>query len=192
MIKSKLALYAAVIFIMLGVAMIVTSLTSVKEPREYHIHADFRVYLNGTAWNFSQEKYVSDESKVLDPVLHLHDMDGNVIHQHAEGVTLGDFFRSLNMTFNSTCFVPDDGTEYCENLKMFVQHEGEGWEQNPEYGDYELQDIDRILITDSIEEDAIKEQMDSVTDMACIQSGTCPERGPPVGESSCSGEVCLV
>ena len=62
--------------------------------KEVHEHVDFKVYLDGKEYNFSKEKYMSEENKTLSQIIHLHDMDGNVIHKHANGVTLGQFFES--------------------------------------------------------------------------------------------------
>lgn len=159
---------------------------------EVHEHADFKVYLNGIAFNFSQEKYMSSKSGYeLSDYAHLHDMDGDIIHKHAAGVTLGYFFNTLGMVFNSTCFVTDDGKTYCNNgvksIKLYINGR-----LNYEFEDYKFHDLDRILITyGNDNNDEIKEQLDSVVDKACIQSGKCPERGKPDDESSCtSGNGC--
>lgn len=151
---------------------------------EVHEHADFRVYLNGKEYDFSQEKYMSN-NRSLSNFIHLHDKEGNVIHKHSKGISLGFFFETLDMNFSPTCFIVDDGTEFCNNedktLKMFVNGK-----LNEKFDEYEFRDLDRILITygDKKEND-IKKQMDSVTDKACIQSGKCPERGEPSDESTC-------
>ncbi len=151
---------------------------------ETHIHADFKVYLEGKAYNFSQLKYMSNDTFSTNRFIHMHDGKGNIIHQHINGVTLGNFFKGLNMTFNSTCFVTD--TSFCNSktktLKFYVNGN-----RNMEFNLYELKDDDRILITygnESSEE--IDLQLASITADACIQSGTCPERGTPSNESSCT------
>jgi len=133
----------------------------------------------------------TDEHK-LSNFTHLHDGDGEIIHKHMSTITLGDFFSSLGMWFGEECFIldadlpsSDGGTEYCNDgektLKMYVNGQ-----PNHEFGDYELSDLDRILITYGDETDEeIQSQIDSVGDRACIQSETCPERGAPSDESSC-------
>lgn len=161
---------------------------------DVHKHADFKVYLNGQAVNFAQEKYMSEKPDTdgqskghyLSPFFHLHDMDGDILHQHISGMKIGQFFETLGMQFNSDCFVMDDGTKYCNDgkktLKMYVNGQ-----KNNDMENYEFNDLDRILITygnDSEEE--IQKQLDSVTDKACIQSEKCPERGKPEDESSCT------
>ncbi|MFH1257585.1 MAG: hypothetical protein ABIG96_03960 [Candidatus Micrarchaeota archaeon] len=161
---------------------------------EVHEHADFKAYLLGTAIDFTQEKYQSTDNKTLSPFIHLHDGNGNVLHKHATGATLGLFFKSLNMHFNSTCFIIDDGTPYCNSsqntLKLYVNGK-----QNSEFGEYELNDLDKILISYGPSDDAsIPSQLSSISDEACIYSETCPEKGkPPTDESDCtsSGNGCI-
>lgn len=154
---------------------------------EVHEHADFKVYLNDGQYDFSAEKYHSRENRPLSNFIHLHDLKGNIIHKHATGIKLGFFFRTLGMKLNSTCFVLDDGTEYCNDgsktLKMYVNG---ARVQNP--AEYELWDSDRILITYGSEtEEEIAAQMATVTDEACIYSEKCPERGEPPDEATCVG-----
>lgn len=147
---------------------------------EVHRHADFKVFIDGVPLNFSSEKYMGRSNFV-----HMHDLDSEVVHQHIRGVTFGDFFESLDMTFNSTCLVLDNASSYCNTDGKKVQFYVNG-KQNKEFEHYEFEDLDRMLITYGVEDnDAIKKQYALVTDRACIQSGTCPERGIPADESSC-------
>lgn len=189
--KALLALSA--IFLIL-IAYVAFYQKPAQKYGDEHSHADFKIYVDGKALNFSQEKYMSGNlsGRRIDrsPFTHLHDMDGNVIHKHMSGITLGTFISSLNMSFNSTCFSLDNGASYCNSgnatLKMFVQHSGRNWQQNHEYEKYSFSDLDRILITYGTASPAdLQSQMDSVTDEACIPSGKCPERGLPKEESSC-------
>lgn len=153
---------------------------------DVHEHADFKVYLNGEAYDFAQDKYMSTDSHKLSNFTHLHGGDGEIIHKHMSTITLADFFQSLGMQFNEECFVTDDFTSYCNDktntLKFYVNGK-----RNGEFGEYELSDLDQILISygdDSSEE--IEAQLASVSDRACIQSEKCPERGSPTDESDCS------
>lgn len=170
-----------------------------KEPPllgDVHKHADFKVYIHGEAIDFAQQKYMSEPpdkgGNYLNPFFHLHDMEGGIIHQHMSGVKIGEFFTSLGMEFTSECFVLDDGTRYCNDadntLKMYVNGQ-----RNTQYGEYEFNDLDRILITYGNEnEEEIKQQIESVGDESCIQSEKCPERGKPHDESSCvSSSDCI-
>ncbi len=55
--------------------------------------------------------------------LHLHDMNGHVIHRHKPGLTFGDFLASLGFVFsekvagssNVQCLTTPDGKEYCND-----------------------------------------------------------------------------
>ncbi|MFN7991053.1 MAG: hypothetical protein U0R44_02740 [Candidatus Micrarchaeia archaeon] len=188
------AVFGAVSLIL--IAMLYLSLTSSPAaPHPYHTHADFKVFLNGTPFNFSQERFMSTNVSKKSDRVHLHDMDGDVIHHHARNITLADFFSSLNMTFNSSCFITDDGTSYCDSgayrLRMFVQHQGGSWMQDLTMERYVFEDLDRILIFYGPEEAGVSGAEAAVTDKACIQSEKCPERGKAT-DSTCAGDVCLV
>ena len=145
-----------------------------------HMHTDFKVYLNGKEMDFRKPEY-----NVKHQWIHLHvenDNGGNVIHVESEKATLGFFFESLGMNFNYNCFVISH-IGYCSNetyrLRFFVNGV-----ENFEYGNYIPKDLDRILITYGNEPDEdIQNQIDSVTDDACIYSDKCPERvrEPPPG-----------
>lgn len=159
---------------------------------DIHIHADFKVYLNNTPVNFTQEKYMSSKDKSWSNFMHLHDMDGDVVHQHMSTLTLGDFFRTIKMDFTQNCFDLDNGEKYCnegdKTLKMYVNGK-----PNTDLGKYQLHDLDRVLITYGNDDQAtIEKQIASVTDKACIQSERCPERGKPHDESTClSSSDCI-
>ncbi len=174
---------------------------------DVHRHADFKVYLNDQPINFTQEKYMSFANHTLSNFIHLHDMDGDVIHLHASGVKLKAFFSSLGMNFTKTCFTIDSEStstndanaskqqdvlqkkDYCNDqansLKFFVNGR-----QNSEFQDYEIQDLDKILISYGPKNQDINFQIISITNKSCIQSGKCPERGAPSNESSCTSAGC--
>jgi hypothetical protein len=166
------------------------------QPKPFHIHADMKVFLEGRPLNLSQERYMSFEGHTLSDVIHLHDMDGDVVHMHARGVTMSEFFSSLSMSLNSTCFGLDNRTAYCDSgadsLRMFVMPADGEWSEVREPGDYVFSDLDRILITYGDAEGGLLDaEMSSVTDKACIQSEKCPERGKPT-DASCAGDFCPV
>ncbi|MDO8624848.1 MAG: hypothetical protein Q7R47_02100, partial [Candidatus Diapherotrites archaeon] len=144
-----------------------------------HWHADFKVYLDNNAFDFSQSKYQSVEGNELSERIHLHENDGNVIHIEGADVLLGEFFNSIGMKFSSTCFVTDTNKSYCDGaagqLKFFVNGQ-----INTQFENYVPQDLDRILIAYGNETpEQLQQELDSVTDNACIESGKCPERGTP-------------
>ena len=139
----------------------------IPETETYHVHADFKVFMNGNEIDFSSSDY-----NVKDRKIHLHtdnDLGGNVIHVESEDATLGEFFVSLGMKFNSTCFVIEQ--EFCntdtKTLKFYVNGE-----RNSEYESYRPADLDRILV--SYGDEDVQKQLDSITKLACVFSNQCP------------------
>ena len=152
-----------------------------------HEHADFKVYLNSQEYDFTQEKYQSTDTNELDPDTHLHDGNGEIIHKHKSGITLGYFFETIGMAFTDSCLTLDTGEEFCSDdnatLKFLVNGQS-----NDQFGAYEFRDEDQILISYGNEGEAvIQEQISSVSDQACIYSETCPERGTPPTENCVGG-----
>lgn len=194
--SRKRTLHSLLVLVLAGMAFsLALYFKPVSEPLlgDIHHHADFKVYINNEAIDFAQEEYMSEiGGNSFNPFTHLHDMNGEVIHKHMTGLTLGDFFTSLGMSFSETCFEMDYKTKNCNNetssLKFYVNGS-----LNTKFDQYELNDLDQILISYGNESaEQIQAQLDSVTDEACIYSETCPERGNPPDESSCLGaEECL-
>lgn len=149
--------------------------------KEYHTHADFIVYVNGTPVDFSKAKYQSNKESKRDEWVHLHDGNGKVIHVHKEGITLRYFFSTLGMVLTSDCFGLDTGERYCTGggkvLTLFVNGERKN------ISDYQMRDLDRVLLTFGNDTEAtMTAQVASVSDTACIFSGKCPARGKPPAE----------
>lgn len=148
-----------------------------------HIHADFKMYINNQAVNFSQHQYQIEFSE--NRYVHMEGGDGNVIHVHATGITLNDWLASINIYLNSTCLTMDDGTNYCNSpathLRMYVEHCSpfgttnttcSGWQQvSPVTADYTIQDLDKILISyGSDNPSSLAAQQNSVTNEAVLHS----------------------
>ncbi|MDP2973614.1 MAG: hypothetical protein Q8N60_01045 [Candidatus Diapherotrites archaeon] len=182
--------------IIIGVGLLVVAgglLLLVQKPApetEVHVHADFKVFLDGVDYNFAQEKYMTSEAQVKSLRVHLHGMDGEIIHVHAKGVTLGEFFGSIGMQFNPNCFTLDSNERHCSDkiktLKFFVNGA-----QNNMFENYEIRDLDRILVSFGSENgEALQEQLNSVSDRACIFSEKCSERGTSPPES-CTINGCI-
>jgi protein-disulfide isomerase len=144
-------------------------LPTVTKTEAYHTHANFKVYINGTAVDFSLAKYEGAGGKDLDENIHLHDNKGDLIHIHKQGITLGEFFTSLKF-------------ELPKSAKLFVN----GKEQK-EFLKYIPQDLDKLLITDTTDNATIQKQLASVSDDACIYSLKCQSRGTPPTENCVGG-----
>lgn len=137
---------------------------TITKTAEYHVHANFKVYVNGTAVDFSLAKYMEKN-----PNIHMHDTKGDLIHVHKQGMTLGDFFSSLSFEFSS-------------DTKLYVNGKLQGSITN-----YIPQDLDKILITNSTDNAVVQQEIASVPDDACIYSLKCPERGKPPTENCVGG-----
>ncbi len=163
-------------------------------PEPNHSHADFAVYIDGERFNFAQQKYMSEAPRknesgeeVLTEVpgrtyLHLHDMNGNVVHRHKPQLTLGDFFRSIGFTLSDICLTTDTDASYCDGdgntWRMFVNGEERALDPG-----FVWNDLDKILLTFGPGDADIRGQLQSLTDDACRYSKTCPERGAPPAEN---------
>lgn len=168
-------------------AAILKAPVSQKPSQAVHIHANMKVYMNGKAVDFSLAKYQSTDEKELNPDIHVHDGNGDVIHIHKSGVTLSDFFTSLKISLTSNCYIDDLKKEFCtdgtQKLQIFVNGQ-----PNTQFEKYIPKDVDRILITYGNDtETIIKQQLASVGDNACIYSEKCPERGKPPTEECVGG-----
>ena len=170
--------------------LIVLLLHAQKDPllNDVHNHADIRIFIHNEPYNLNQSKYMSPKNNAKSPFMHLHDNDGDLIHQHISDGNLGLFFESIGLNFTSHCFTLDNGTAYCNDEKNKLRMYINGHE-NKQYERYIFKDLDRILITyGSADSAQILDQINKVTDKSCIQSGTCPERGLPGNESGCTRE----
>lgn len=129
-----------------------------EHEEEFHIHADFMVYINDKAIDFSVPMY-----QLQDKSVHVEDGIGDVVHIHKMGITMGYFFETLGVEFNKSCItIPVEGSYCNENdkeLRFFVNNI-----ENDEFESYEIKDLDKILV--SYGEGDIKEQLKSITSLA--------------------------
>ena len=140
-------------------------------------HADFKVNINGEVYDFTQAQYQSIEDNKVDSGVYFCDGDGGVIHKRKRDISVGYFFKTLGISFDENCFVLDTGERYCTDESRTLKFLVNG-QPNNQFGDYIFNDLDRILISFGVsDEAAVEQQAASVTDTACIYSGKCPERG---------------
>ncbi len=128
------------------------------QEKEFHIHADFKVYIDDNQIDFSQLMYQLRSKSV-----HVEDGIGDVVHVHKEGITIGDFFKTLDIKFNNTCIIIPMEDPHCNTDNMKLSFYVNGIE-NDEFESYEIKELDKILI--SYGEGNIKKQLESVTDLA--------------------------
>jgi len=129
----------------------------------HHIHADWKVYVDGQAVDFSPYSHMQRmrEGKGVSSFIHVDsgapapEKIGDVIHMHATGIPLKFFFESIGMKLAENC-LETEGKKYC-GIKLYVNGK-----ENTEFGEYVFKDLDKILITDGKTE----EQMKSITSFA--------------------------
>ncbi|MBS3055162.1 MAG: hypothetical protein J4452_01585 [Candidatus Aenigmarchaeota archaeon] len=166
-----------VLVVVLGMGFMSGWFSNPTTKTEFHEHTNFAVYLNGVQYNFNQSKYMINSSDRDSSIVHMHDLNGGTIHIEAPEITMGFFLKTLGMSVNSTCFVLDNGTAYCNSgdktLKMYVN----GVKSNL-FDKQPLRDLDKILISfgnDSSQE--IQKRLSTIPSDACIHSKKCP--APP-------------
>ena len=136
-----------------------------------HIHADWKVYIDGKAADFSDKAHEErmQAGKPVSSFIHvdsgspLPEKTGDVLHMHATGIPLWLFFKSIDGDFNETC-IKINGEQHCINnektLKFYVNSQ-----PNSEYGNYIFKDHDRILISYGDEKD-LSAQLSTITDFS--------------------------
>lgn len=150
---------------------------------DVHVHSDLAIYVDDEKLDLTADKYQSAPEDEKSDDIHLHDGNGNVIHRHSDDITFVQFLDSIGFTFTDECFTLDTGEQYCIDDTNILQLYVNGIVmENPT--EYTTREEDRILVYyGTLENPNLQSYLDSVTDEACIPSGTCPERGTPVVES---------
>ena len=155
-----------------------------------HVHGDFRLYIGDERIRFTDEKYQSSTAHTHHASLHFHDGNDEVIHRHADNVTFSEFFASIGLTITNDCLTLDTGVKHCTDtdnkLILFVNGTPVS-----DITSYIFAEKDRIFMYyGNPTNPKLPEYIASVTDIACMYSGTCPERGTPPTESC--GLTCEV
>jgi hypothetical protein len=176
---------------------------------EFHEHVDFAVFLNGERFDFARHEFMSNvpcsitkeswwgidtalaHGDDFSDAIHLHDSDGGTIHLHQAGLTMHNFFETLDMQFDDFSFADHEGNRYENNevnhFRFFVNNE-----EVTGLADREIANLDRILITYG-PRDRTKASIDAelaqVGSRACIFSGDCSHRGTaPLESCGAAGE----
>ena len=115
-----------------------------------HIHADWKVYVNGKAIDFSDKAHMERMRNNM-PVSSFTHVDsgnllpektGDLIHMHATGVPLWIFFESMELKLP-------------KGMKIYINKN-----EISDYKDYIFNNLDKILITDSNGD--LQEQLNSI------------------------------
>ena len=147
----------------------IQEITGIGPFKGEHLHADLKIYINGKEFDINREEFYEKNG-----FTHVHEGENNkdVVHVHAEGITLGHFLTSIGMEPSLTCIAVDE-LEYCTVLGKRLRYVVNG-ASVPEGPHYIIKDLDRILVSygaDSQEE--LLEEIESIGDIACIQSDKC-------------------
>ena len=106
-----------------------------------HSHTSILVRIFGDKFDFSSPSY-----QIKSSWIHFEGQDGNTIHRHSTGVTMGFLFESLGLGLDAQCFIFQDERAFCTNdeysLKFYINHD-----EVLDIRDYVGQEGDRVLIS---------------------------------------------
>ena len=108
---------------------------------EEHEHAAILVVVHGQKLDFSLEPFQSKS-----PWIHFEGGNGEIIHRHAAGITLGFLFDTIDINLNDECISYKESTEFCSDETNTLQFFING-EQINSIRNYEIKEGDKILIT---------------------------------------------
>ena len=106
-----------------------------------HEHASVLVRIFGDKFDFAATTY-----QIKSSWIHFEESDGNTVHRHSSGVTLGWLFDTLNILIDEDCYIFADGRQFCTNEDYSLKYFINGDRVNSIH-DYVVQDDDRILIS---------------------------------------------
>ena len=122
-----------------------------------HEHASVLVRIFGDKFDFAATTY-----QIKSSWIHFEESDGNTVHRHSSGVTLGYLFETLNIEINEDCYIFADGRQFCTNEDYSLKYFINGDSVNSIYN-HVVQDDDRILISYGGEtEDQINQQLEEL------------------------------
>lgn len=164
------------------------------DSRDFHVHSDFAVYINGEKFNFTQSKYMTSTNVChaanQEKHLHMHDMNGDVVHSHEDGQHWSQFFDTIGFEMTDTSITTDDGKEY-KNDGTKKWHFVVNGQEVTTIADRAFVDLDRVLFSyGDIKSQLLKTEMASVTNKSCIYSKKCPvPEGIVLPPENCSSDI---
>lgn len=132
-----------------------------------HEHISLLVRIFGDKFDFSSPAY-----QIKSSWIHFEGADGNTVHRHASGVTMGYLFETLNIVLTDDCFAfqsQQGERTFCNDenysLKFYINHQ-----KVDSILDYVGQEDDRILISYGNETpEEIEEQLQELDSQAIIK-----------------------
>lgn len=144
------------------------SLTGIGNYNSQHVHADFQVFVNGQEFDFNKPEYL-----LVHPLAHVESGTNNInlIHAHAVGITYGHLFSTIGVELGDCLTINDK--DFCDTNKRIVKYYLNG-KITPDLAHTLVSDEDKILISYGSESTIeLQQQLNSIGDRACIQSGKC-------------------
>ncbi|HSM36440.1 MAG TPA: hypothetical protein VK837_08605 [Longimicrobiales bacterium] len=118
-----------------------------------HYHANFALYLDGERVRFQEERYMEDiatcrlDAGMLGPRdrVHMHQMNDEVVHVHAAGVTWGHFLANLGFAIGEGAIVDEAGVVHAAGPERRLSFVLNG-ERVPSIANREIVSLDRLLV----------------------------------------------
>ena len=182
--ENKTIIIIAIAALVLGIGGYWLFFSNVSVKEEYHVHADFAVFIDGQKIDFAKEEFMGEEVcgkpgedehdidfttiEGVKEAAHLHDLNGNVMHIHHENATLSMFFQGIGFGLTENCFkTPSES--FCNSEEKNVKVLVNGVELK-EFANYKPGDLDKILIFYGSGDLSFE----NVSNEACIYSEKCP------------------
>lgn len=124
------------------------------------IKASFSIYTNGALRIFTDPRYHNLSSEV-----YIHPSKPNVVNVKKEGITWGDFFKTLPMKLEKGCLVTGTGQTYCNNEKYSLKFYINGIE-NSSALEETISNRDKLLVSYGLKNDpALNSQVSQIPDL---------------------------
>lgn len=157
-----------------------------------HIHADWKVYINGKPFNWSgfaslhERQMQGDKSiSLTSSFMHLHPEkdkeSGGVLHMHAASVPLWLFFQSMGMNLSDDCLtisgvtISEKGL-YCDDAKSAIKFFVNG-KKTEHPADFVFHDKDQLLLSFGPKDEDVQSQLESISRNAQKESEEAEQEG---------------
>ena len=121
------------------------------EPGSTHAHVSLLMMNKNEPISLCDKKFM-----LASQAVHFEDDDCTVVHKHATGVTLQEFFKSIEVKLTPTCFTAPDHPKLCSDGKNTLRVVLNGKEISiTDLTYYELNNNDHIMINFGPEEGAL-------------------------------------
>ncbi|MDA1197076.1 MAG: hypothetical protein O2779_03880 [Nanoarchaeota archaeon] len=140
-------------------------LAGIEKIETEHLHADWNIFINNEQLDLYKEEYQENNR-----ITHMHEGENNewVIHVHNKEITLRHYLTTIGIQSEQNCLTIKNATHCTDNQNQLTYLAN----NEPISPHYLIKDLDKILISYGKEAD-IENQVQSITNNACIQSNNC-------------------